>query len=102
MGESGPGGNLHRRGAIVRAVGKAHLMVTHRLRLFNSLLIPGTIFGNTALENWVGLSLIYVKTIQIRNDWILRPSTLNGVDCFQYNLTRGAGDGGGFRSREAL
>ena len=36
-------------------------MVTHRLRLFNSLLIPGTIFGNTALENWVGLSLIYVK-----------------------------------------
>lgn len=61
MGESGTGCNLHRGGAIVGAVGKAHLVVTYWLRLLNSLLIPDTIFVNTALENWERLSLIYVK-----------------------------------------
>ena len=62
--QSAPGG-----GAIVRAVGNAHLMMTHRWRLFNSLWIPGTIFRNTTLANWVGLSLIYIKIIANRN-WL--------------------------------
>lgn len=59
--ESGTGCNLHRGGAIVGVVRKAHLVVTYWLRLLNSLLIPGIIFVNTALENWERRSLIYVK-----------------------------------------
>lgn len=60
MDESGPGGNPHRGGAMVEATGKP-VLVTHWLGYPTHCDSWHSIWKITVLENWAGLSLIYVE-----------------------------------------
>lgn len=102
MDESGRGGNLHRGGAMVEATGKAHLGDT-LVGPPNSLLTPGTVFGKYCTGE-LGRAFFNLCKNQYTQEVTasLRPSTLNGVGCFQYNLMLVGGGGGGFCSGEAV
>lgn len=94
MDDSGLDGSLHRGGDITGAVSKPHLVATCWLGLFSLLSDPEKNIQKYCTEEWVWLSLMYVK-INTRNNWSSRPSNLN-VGCFPYNLMLGRGKGGLF------